>query len=574
MNIKFKKEGELSGDVCLNGINNYYCTMGFADGEDISDTVDTNVKATLGSGEFWVTNVSKKDLFKAWKALRKKLSKNDDTTGLSKYFLDQVLPHPLVNEKLLEIIESFFIRGIVPKCLKLSRVVPIPKISNASIPSDFRPISLTPNILLLMEKIYYNFLIRYLDINDIIYPYQFGCRNGHFTEVAMLVTTDYVKKAVDMGNFAVIVSIDMRKAFDSVHRELLLQKLKHRYKISDYWLRSYLNDRKQYVQLEDKQSSINDVLIGTPAGSILGGILFALFINDMPEVVKNGKVTMFVDDSNLIFVGALNDLESLQDQVASDMMNVNAYFKRNLLTINNDKTKMITISSNRKVSVLDDFSFLFEGFVVTNSKTLKCLGLTFDRTLSWATHISNAAKICFIRLRALYTIRDLLTVQQLKMLGNALILSVSNYMLVVVGATEEKHIKSLNKVVRALARLILRVKKFEKVANRIHSELKWLFPKQLYEYRIICLMYKLVKEKTIPCLQNYFVDVQSIHNYSTRSNGKLAYRYRPRLEVGKNVFQYNGVLMWNSLPESLRVVEKYDSFKKELSKHLLTKCNS
>jgi hypothetical protein len=115
-----------------------------------------------------------------------------------------------------------------------------------------------------------------------------------------------------MGKFAVIVSIDMRKAFDSVHRELLLQKLKQRYKISDFWLRSYLNGRKQYVQLGDKRSRVNDVLIGTPAGSILGGILFALFINDLPEVVQNGKVTMFVDDSNLIFIGTINDLESLQ----------------------------------------------------------------------------------------------------------------------------------------------------------------------------------------------------------------------------------------------------------------------
>jgi hypothetical protein len=233
---------------------------------------------------------------------------------------------------------------------------------------------------------------------------------------------------------------------------------------------------------------------------------------------------------------------------------------------------MITISSNWKVSFLDDFSFIFEGFVVKNTKTLKCLGLTFDRTLSWATHIGNAAKICFIRLRALYTIRDLLTIQQLKVLGIALVLSVSNYMLVVIGATEDKHITILDKVVRALARLPLRVKKHEKIAERIHSDLKWLFPKQLYEYRITCLMFKVIKEQTLTSLQNFFVDVNSAYQYATRSNNQLAYQYRPRLEVGNSVFQYNGVKMWNSLPESIRLMEKYDNFKKELSKHMISRC--
>lgn len=363
---------------------------------------------------------------------------------------------------------------------------------------------------------------------------------------------------------AVIVSIDMRKAFDSIHREYLLQKLKNKYGISDIWLRSYLQDRYQFVDINGNKSAHRNTLIGLPAGSVLAGILFTLYINDLPEVIYDGRVIMFMDDSNIIFVGSSMDLDNLRSRIEADMTKVTKYFMDNLLTINKDKTKMITISTSRKLGILNNFSFMFEGTEIKGSETLKCLGLTFDRQMSWRNHIDNCAKICYIRIRALYKIRDMFTIEQLRTLGNALVLSVLNYMLVVTGATNYKYIKIMDKVVRALGRLILRVRKYDSIAEKIKIDLEWMFTSELYQYRILCNMFKICKLDNVPIFKNCFKLTVSHHDHNTRGICKYAYTYNPKLEFGKRVFEYKGVQLWNKLPEKIRTIQSYSIFKKEL----------
>jgi len=569
-NLKFKKEGKLGEMVDADSINNYYCEMGFCDGAVIEDTLSGTCSNKINASHFRVKSVNTRDIYIAWKSLRKKLPKTPDTTGISKYFLDKIIYMPAIAEWLVKIMNESFESGQIPDFMKLARVVPIPKIENANLPADFRPISILPVLLLLMEKIYYAKLVEYLEEKKILSNSQFGCRKYHSPEVAMVATTDFILKHLDKGLIAVIVSIDLRKAFDSVHREKLLRKLEEKYGISSHWLRSYLQNRYQFVDVNGKKSGTRKVLIGVPAGSILGSILFALFINDMPEVVNNGEVVMFVDDSNVIFVGNIQDLSKLKDCINQDMKLISDYFKDNRLTINQDKTKMITISSSRKSKLLADFSFEFEGFTVTNAKTLKCLGIIFDRTLTWSDHIENAAKICFIRMQALYRVRDVFTLEQMKTLCQALIFSIINYMLIIVGSTAKKYLKIYDKIVRSVSRLVLRVRKFDPVAEKIKIELKWLLIDNMYEYNLLRFMYGLCNYERIPAFSDYVRKVDKVHRYSTRTKNKCSYIFSPRLEIGTRVIQYKAVRLWNMLPEEIREAKSIGIFKKMLKNHLLS----
>ncbi|ODM89461.1 putative RNA-directed DNA polymerase from transposon X-element [Orchesella cincta] len=450
--INFKNQARLPDDICPEDLNNYYCEMGFMDGGSIVNTLPTGEAVKPGG------NVTQSELYLAWKRVRRKLSKKPDTMGIPKYFLDKLLPIPAFNETILKVVNESFLLGVVPDSMKVARVTPIPKKANASKPAE----------------------------------------KGHSTELAMMAVVEAVYKNLDKGFIAVLLSIDMRKAFDSVPKGLLLNDLKSRCRISDYWLRSYLENRKQFVEVNGACSSIREVLVGVPAGSVLGPILFALYLNDLPSCVINGVTIIFVDDSNFLFFGTLKDLKALGDMITADMLNVCNYFQSKGLTVNSDKTEMITLSSARKVSKLDSFTIVVNQVCIENSKTMKCLGLTFDRSLTWSKYIENVSKVCYIRIRALYKIRNCFNQSQLKMLGQSLVLSIMSYMIVVVGTTCDKYLKALDKIVRTLGRMILRVRKFDPVAERIRVDLKLMFPKELFVYRSLCTFYRLCNGNTVP----------------------------------------------------------------------------
>ncbi|ODM86526.1 putative RNA-directed DNA polymerase from transposon BS, partial [Orchesella cincta] len=492
--------------------------MGFPPGEPVVDTIgNERAERPADDNYFYVKSVSQLEVCKAWKGLRRKLSKRCDTCGISKFFLDKIILMPAYLLLITTFVNLCFEKGEVPDMLKVARVVPIPKKSGAILPSDFRPISLTSILLLLLEKIYYNKLVGFLEKHKIMSPSQFGCRKHHSTELAMITATDYIRKLIDSGLIAVIVSIDLRKAFDSVKRGKLLRKLLKKYKISDYWLRSYLANRKQFVEVNGKQSEIRDVLIGVPAGSILGPILFALYVNDLPDSVKSGITVMFVDDSNLVFGGHPSKLGELELKINADMRNVCSFLEESSLVINSDKTKMLTVSSSRRCSLLDNFCFDLNGFKVENSSTLKCLGITLDRKLNFRTHMDNVARLCYARMRALYTIRAYLNEDQLRILSQSLVYSMINYMVVVYGVTSAVHLKVLKRVVRTLARLVFSLRKYDKVSKKMYEELEWLVPQELCQFNSLCVMFKLSKETKVDAFNEYFVE-KPTHGRDTRNN--------------------------------------------------------
>lgn len=163
MNIRFKRTASLPTNIDAEELNKFYCEMGFPPGKPIVNSLSSNSGGSrIDENEFVVKDVNQTEIFMAWRHLKRKLPKSLDTTGLSKFYLNQLLPLPCVHDTILALCKLSFAKGIVPSSLKISRIVPIPKVENASTPAQFRPISLQSNILMLLEKIYYDKLVSYL----------------------------------------------------------------------------------------------------------------------------------------------------------------------------------------------------------------------------------------------------------------------------------------------------------------------------------------------------------------------------------------------------------------------------
>ena len=196
-----------------------------------------------------------------------------------------------------------FSEGVFPNILKIAKVIPLFKKSDKSKPENYRPISLLPQFSKILEQLIKNRLLKLLDKFNIISKYQYGFRNKISTADALVDVIETVCQKLENLNKCAILSIDLRKAFDTLNHDILLKKL-YVYGIRGIsldLLKSYLSNRMQYVFNKDIKSNLKNIKCGVPQGSVLGPILFLLYINDLPNISSIFKPILFADDTTLIF---------------------------------------------------------------------------------------------------------------------------------------------------------------------------------------------------------------------------------------------------------------------------------
>ena len=246
--------------------------------------------------------------------------------------------------------------GVFPGTWKNAKVNPIFKTGDKDNVNNYRPISILPTLSKIIEKWIQIKLMIYLDQHTLLHKNQSGFRKNHSTESALILMTDTWLKAINEGKLVGCAMIDFRKAFDLVDHQLLLKKLRI-YKFSDMslsWFKSYLDNRTQQVVINNSSSNSGEVMCGVPQGSILGPLLFLLFINDLPLSLTNCPVSvdLYADDTTL-YSFALDKI-SLERNIQKALDSVHTWCLENGMLINIDKTKLMLIASRQKRSSLAD----------------------------------------------------------------------------------------------------------------------------------------------------------------------------------------------------------------------------
>ena len=268
---------------------------------------------------------------------------------------------PFITKHLSIIFNQSLSQGTFPYDWKISKVTPIYKKGPKHDMNNYRPISVISTIAKVMEKIAHNQLYLYLQNENILSPSQHGFRQGHSTVTALLEITDRLYHNIDIGELNGVIFLDLRKAFDTIDHRIMLKKLRC-YGIAGTahnWFSSYLSNRSQYCQVDGNLSQPSSVLGGIPQGSILGPLLFLLYINDLPNCLSDTKCNMFADDTQLD--RSSSDVNIVTNALNNDLKNVSDWLSTNKLSLNTEKTEYMIIGSHQRLRSIETEPAIYLG---------------------------------------------------------------------------------------------------------------------------------------------------------------------------------------------------------------------
>ena len=295
-----------------------------------------------------------------------------------------------LSEHLTRIFNLSFETGVFPVNMKHAKIIPIHKKDSKTELSNYRPISLLPIFSKLLERLMYNRLMQHLIKNSILYDYQFGFRKGYSTTLALAEITQNIYENLMKKHTTCGVFLDLSKAFDTINHEILLQKLEH-YGIRGValqWFRSYLSERTQRVCIDGILSGQLNVVCGVPQGSILGPLLFLLYVNDLANTSDKLLFRLFADDTN-IFMSDSN-IGRLQTNMNTELKKVNDWLKANFLSLNVSKTKFLLFHHNYDRP--NKFFVNIDNKRIERQTEIKYLGVYIDEKLDFKYHVGQICK--------------------------------------------------------------------------------------------------------------------------------------------------------------------------------------
>ena len=242
-------------------------------------------------------------------------------------------------------------------------------------PSNYRPISLLPSFLKIIERVTHDETNAFLLDEDVLYNYQSGFRGNHSTNLCLYFLTDKVLKGFDKGLLTGMILIDLKKAFDSINHEVLLQKLKEiRFSESTIkWFKSYPFERIFLVNIENKLSDFGEISCGVPQGFILGPLLFLIYVIDMQQAVTS-TVLLYADNSCILCQH--KDVVQIEKELNEDFQNFCDWFVDNKLSIHfgEDKTKSILFASKRRAKNIRQLNIKYKDINIKQHLEVTYLG--------------------------------------------------------------------------------------------------------------------------------------------------------------------------------------------------------
>ena len=456
--------------------------------------------------------------------------------------------------------------GVFPDQLKIARVIPVFKSGSQEILTNYRPISVLPIFSKVFEKCIYNRLLSFINECNILTSNQYGFREGHSTSHALINFIRNVTNAIDNEEAMLGIFLDLSKAFDTLDHDILIYKLEL-YGIRGVVLdlfKSYLQNRYQFVNVNGFKSQKKLLRCGVPQGSILGPLLFLIYINDLCNTSKNLKYILFADDTSIFM--SHKDAYILQKTFNDELHCISDWLYMNKLTVNTKKTNFM-IFTNKKIDV-NHINVRLGEADITQVPSIKFLGVTIDNKLTWKTHLDIVCNKISKNIGILYRIKFLPT-NVLKMIYNAIIAPILDYGISVWGSAASSYLDRLFRLQKRAIRVVSH-SPFLAHSSPIFYNNKLLTIYDMYEYQLGIFMFLCHKKLLPSSLLHYYTLNSDIHSYPTR-NAANYHLPSVRTCLSQKSIIYQGPVVWNSLSDEIRKSNTLNLFKARFKRFLFSK---
>ena len=445
--------------------------------------------------------------------------------------------------------------------MKIAWVIPLFKADDQSLFTNYRPVSVLPSFSKFLERIIYNRLNDYLTNLNVLCDEQYGFRKNHSPTLALIDLYDKISSALDRGDIAVGIFLDLSKAFDTVNHNILFDKLEH-YGIRGLalkWVKSYFSNRLQFVDFNGHVSSRFNISCGVPQGSILGTLFFLLYINDIVNASTALQLIVFADNTNVFLSG--KDPDYLINQWNIELNKLSVWFRVNKLSLNLKKTKFIVFKPNQKRR-----SYIFQILInkqqIDQVKETVFLGVIINENVTWKSEISHVANKVSKSIGMIQKSSFYLSSYSLRILYFSLVYPYFFYCNIVWASTYKTNLVRLVKLQKRAVRIIDK-SHFNAHSDPIFKKLGILKFHDLNLLQLGQFMFSYQIRTLPPKLASKFTLNSQIHTYYSRNSDAFHLPFC-RTNIKQFSVFYQGPKFYNSLDIDIINFSSTASFKKAL----------
>ena len=468
----------------------------------------------------------------------------------------------IISPIISQLVNASVSKGLFPKALKVARIVPIHKAGPKSDKKNYRPISILPTLSKIFEKAMHKRITNFFVKFNLLYNDQYGFQSKKNTTDAIIKFTDQCYDILDSKEQLLSIYLDFSKAFDTVDHKILCKKLE-RYGIRgqiNKWFESYLDKREQYVQISDKKSPTKISFCGVPQGSVLGPLLFLIYINDMHKCSQL-KMIHFADDSTAY--SSHKSLHELVPLVNIELEKIDQWICANKLSLNTDKTSFMIFSNTTTQNAP---SIIIRNTIIDVCHKQKFLGVIIDDKLKYKEHINSISNRVKRMNGLLWKLSHYIPRRISRKIYNSLIYPHLIYANEVWGKSSQVALSRLDRLVSTAQKYATEIS----INNSPSSKLLNL--NQIHELFCMTRFYKYYIQKSNPYFFEKFRNQLTSHNLNTRFSANRNFNTPViHLERTKSSFFYACHQYWNKLPNIVRNCSKLNSFKKHLRNHLTSR---